>query len=234
MWLLNSEYVATGGAYCYAIQIVKMNSVVLDNVHVANYRSAALVHGIYLNNYESFSANDLYGITERNCTVTGGFQTISDTTIFYPNNAGFPPFGIPNLFAITYEVRGFSVETRSHGLLMQNASATKISSVLTKLQDAGLIGFEPNTVAGYNVERVPGKILQNCVAEDIQTVGKVSLVEPDTLGNIVADFQAAGFFSETQTFYPGSTGQNAQFFSCSASNVTGFGDYVYTTGEASG
>ena len=93
---------------------------------------------------------------------------------------------------------------------MQNTSATKISSVLTKLQDTGSIGLEPNTVAGYNVERVPGKILQNCVAEDIQTLGKVSLVVPSR--NIVADYQAAGFFSEIRNLLPGIYGTKRTIF----------------------
>lgn len=161
-----------------------------------------------------FSGSFVIGNNFTNVNVSGIHAVLEDETTITTTTP----------LSAVHEVRGIALETGSKSCVLENCNVSDITSVL---ETALISVFTPvNTLAGFNIERMPSKVIRNCTASDIFTSGRVKVLNPSPNDTIIVNWPATGFYSEEQTYlssFPnGKYGQNAVFDNCVSSNVNAF------------
>lgn len=218
-WLSDVNFVTYGSLAIGAVNVRRdtgsttdygIENAVIKDCQATDVKAGALAFGIFIQD----RAN---GGSIRNCSVTDIGQMLPDLTI-YPLN---PP--TVTGFSPNYEVRGIAAETFAHSFSIEDCIVQGLSMVLKKVPVPEGLGAG-NGCTGFNVERVPGKVIKNCVARDIQTAGKVTCSVPTFGGTLVTENNAAGFVSEVEqydSFVETYLAENYQFIDCSAINIDG-------------
>ena len=217
-WLSDVNFVTYGALAIGGVNVRRdtatppygMENVVIQDCQITDVKSGGLVFGIFIQDKAD-------GGIIKNCSITDIGQTLPDLTI-YPIN---PPTIVG--FAPDYEVRGIAIETFASSFSVEDCIVQNLSMVLKKVSVPEGLGAG-NWCTGYNMERVPGRFVKNCVARDIVTAGKVTCSVPTFDGTLVSENAAAGFVSEIELFdnFTGAkSALNYQFVDCSAMNIDG-------------
>ena len=217
-WLLNQDYVDYGIA-AWSFQIDSVQNLTVDNLKITDVQAFSWLFGL-------FSGSFVIGNNFTNVNVSGIHAVLKDETTITTTTPLSP----------VHEIRGIALETGSKSCVLENCNVSDVTSVL---ETALISVFTPvNTLAGYNVERMPSKVVRNCTASDIFTAGKVKVLNPSPNDTMIVNWPAAGFYSEEQTYltgFPnGRYAQNAVFDNCVASNINAFSNVNNPNGPSEG